>query len=83
MNDLRPISSCNVSYKFISRLLVNRLRMVPPKLISLLQIVFVPHRDIHDNILIAHETFYAFHKKGEKQVMAIKLEMEKAYDRLE
>lgn len=57
--------------------------MVPPKLISLLQIVFVPHRDIHDNILIAHETFSAFHKKGEKQVMAIKLEMEKAYDRLE
>lgn len=49
VSDCRPISLCNVSYKFISKLLANRLCMVP-SLIFPLQSAFVPNLDIHDNI---------------------------------
>lgn len=41
VNDFRPIIICNVSYKFISKLVANRLRAILPKIISPLQIVFV------------------------------------------
>ena len=41
-------------------------------------------RSIHDNILIAHEVFHSFRsKKGKEGWMAVKLDMEKAYDRIE
>ncbi|XP_010682145.3 uncharacterized protein LOC104897032 [Beta vulgaris subsp. vulgaris] len=45
---------------------------------------FVPERLIQDNILLAHEVFHSFkNKKGREGWVAIKLDMEKAYDRLE
>lgn len=54
VNDLRPISLCNVAYKFISKVLAKRLRDILPTIISALQSAFVPNIDIHDNLLIAH-----------------------------
>lgn len=55
--------------------------MILSKIISLLQGAFVPGRDIHDNILVAHEILNSFSKKKNKhRYMAIKLDMEKAYD---
>ncbi|XP_057251441.1 uncharacterized protein LOC130591711 [Beta vulgaris subsp. vulgaris] len=54
------------------------------KIIHPLQGAFVPERLIQDNILIAHEVFHSFSKKsGSEGWIAIKLDMEKAYDRLE
>lgn len=66
VNDFTPVSKCNVSYKFISKLLANRLKEVLPKLISPLWSVFVLNRDIHDNNLIAHKTFFNFERKRTK-----------------
>nr|KYP56170.1 hypothetical protein KK1_002407 [Cajanus cajan] len=44
---------------------------------------FVPHRQTTDNIIIAHEVIHSMrHKKGKKRWMAIKIDIEKAYDRL-
>lgn len=37
---IRHINICNLYYKFISKLLANRLRLVLPKIISSLQSVF-------------------------------------------
>lgn len=48
------------------------------------QAAFVPHRAISDNIIINYEImFYMKNKKGSKGVMAIKVDLAKAYDRIE
>ena len=49
-----------------------------------LQGAFVPERLIQDNVLFAHEVFHSLKKKsGSQGWLDIKLDMEKAYDRLE
>jgi len=53
------------------------------RIISLVQSAFVPKRAIHDNILVAHETMNKFNNmKGKQAHIALKLDMEKTYDRL-
>lgn len=81
----RPISLCNNSYKILSKLLANRLKPILPFLISHNQNAFVPDRLIQDNILLAHESFhYLKHKtEGGNHEFGLKLDMNKAYDRVE
>jgi len=80
----RPISLCNTLYKIIAKILVNRMRPILQHLIHPCQSAFVPDRAIHDNILVAHEIMNKFrHYKGKKGFVALKIDMEKAYDRIE
>ena len=75
---------CNVLYKIISKLLANRLKQILPKLISPWQTAFVPSRKIQENTFLAQEILHDMRKKrGKKGWMGLKIDMEKAYDRLE
>jgi hypothetical protein len=72
-------------YKIISKVLANRLKLVLPHIISLEQSAFIPRRIITDNILVGFETLHTMDTrlKGKEGFMALKLDMSKAYDRLE
>jgi hypothetical protein len=83
-NQFKPISLCNIVYKIISKILANRLKVHLPKIISPLQSAFVPNRNIQDNTILAHELLHFFKaKRGKGGFMFLKMDMEKAFDRME
>ncbi|GJU10751.1 ribonuclease H [Tanacetum coccineum] len=85
LKDLHPISLCNVLYKIILKVLVSRIKPILPNIIQENQSAFVSDRVITDNAIIAFEVFHWLKKKkdGRKGALALKIDMSKAYDRVE
>jgi hypothetical protein len=85
VTEFRPISLCNVIYKVLAKCLVNRLRPLLDDIISPNQSAFVPGRLITDNALVAFECFHYIQqeKDPEKSFCAYKLDLSKAYDRVD
>lgn len=83
--DFFPISLCNVIYRIISKTIANCLKKILLKLVSETQSAFMSDRLITDNILIAFETLHHLKnkRKGQPGFMALKLDMSKAYNRVE
>lgn len=80
----RPISLYNVAYKIIAKLLANRLQLVIHKILSHSQSAFVLGRRIQDNIILVNEIMHTLKKKrGRGSLMALKIDIEKAYDKVD
>jgi hypothetical protein len=84
VTQFRPIRLAYFTYKIISKILANRLKPLLQKIISPNKSAFLPGRSIQDNSILAHEIFHSMKKKkGNGALMALKLNMEKAFDRME
>ncbi|KAL2621738.1 hypothetical protein R1flu_001943 [Riccia fluitans] len=77
----RPLTLLNSGYKLVSKLMANRMRRVLPEIADIQQNGFVQGRKITDsvlNFLICQE----WAKKSQQEALFIKLDFEKAYDRV-
>jgi hypothetical protein len=82
VHQFRPISLCNIIYKIISKILANKFKGLH-HFISPHQSAFVPTITIQDNTIMAHEHFHTVNSNtGRGGLMAIKIDMEKAFDRM-
>ncbi|KAG7576302.1 Ribonuclease H domain [Arabidopsis thaliana x Arabidopsis arenosa] len=83
ITQFRPVSLCNVLFKVITKMMVIRLKSVISKLIGPAQASFIPGRLGIDNIVVVQEAVHSMRrKKGRKGWMLLKLDLEKAYDRI-
>ena len=84
LGNYRPISLCYAVYKVVTKIIVARLLPYLDKLISPMQTTFVTRCKGIDNIIIAQEIIHSLQKKkGRTGYMTLKIDLEKAYDKLE
>ncbi|XP_060965763.1 uncharacterized protein LOC133034618 [Cannabis sativa] len=85
MKDLRPIALCNVLYKIVTKVMTNRMKPFMDSIVADSQSAFIPNRLISDNIMVSFEVLHYLKRKrqGKTGCMALKLDMSKAYDRIE
>ncbi|XP_050238237.1 uncharacterized protein LOC126687724 [Mercurialis annua] len=80
LSDFRPISCCNVIYKCITKIIASRMRGYLDYFINHAQSAFVPMRKISDNVLLAHELVFNYHRANGRNDCARKIDLRKAYD---
>lgn len=85
MAHLRLISLCNVLMRLISKVLANRLKVLLPRIISPNHTAFVRSKLISDNLITASEFVNPLSRwrTAKKGFLSLKLDMSKAYDRIE
>ncbi|XP_011627897.1 uncharacterized protein LOC105421599 [Amborella trichopoda] len=82
LRDIRPISLLSSLYKIIDKMLAERLKVVLPDIIFCPQSAFIKDRLITDSVLVTQECIHSRILSHEAGVV-IKLDLEKAYDRVE
>ncbi|RVX09051.1 Transposon TX1 uncharacterized 149 kDa protein [Vitis vinifera] len=82
LRDYRPISLVGSLYKWLAKILANRLKKVVGKVVSKAQGAFVEGRQILDAVLIANEAIDWTLKNNESGILC-KLDIEKAYDKVD
>ncbi|XP_072074409.1 uncharacterized protein [Arachis hypogaea] len=84
LREFRPISLCNVIYKIVTKVLVNRFRPFLSEIIGPLQGGFIRGRETTENIIIAQEIMHFMRNtKSRKGTMVFKIDLEKAYDKVD
>lgn len=82
---IHPISLCKVLYKIIAKSKANHLQSVIRRIIDEAQSAFILYKVLSENILIAHDILHTLRQKriGKKGFMVLKLDMRKAFDKVE
>jgi hypothetical protein len=80
MNDFRPISCCNMMYKCISKVIMNRSKGIFPEVIGLVQTIFFSGRQISDVILLTQDLIHIYHLVSVIPRCALKIDIRKAVD---
>ena len=85
MGNLRPILLCNVLYRIVAKILETKLKKVLSKVVSKFQGAFLLGRSITDNTLLSFEILHFLNRitQGKYGYVALKVDMAKAYDRIE
>jgi hypothetical protein len=81
MNKIRPISLLNYSYKIFTKVLTDRISKVADRLVTGNQTTFIKGRYILESVVTTHEVIHSVHH-GKKQGLVLKLDYEKAYDKV-
>jgi hypothetical protein len=81
MKHFRPISLINCSFKIFSKVMTGRLGGVSQRLVSHNQSAFIKGRYILESVVTAHEVVHSVHKSQQPGII-LKLDYEKAYDRV-
>ena len=85
ITEFRPISLGNIVSRIVSKVLANWIKIILPNVISDSQSAFVPGRNITDNTTVAFEMLHRMRnrRRGKTGYMAVKLDINKAYDPVE
>ena len=81
VRDFRPISLLGGVYKIVAKVLANRIRLLIPKLVHPNQAGFVHGHSLAESCLSVWAGVEESHKQGD--FILLKVDFEKAYDRLE
>lgn len=80
MSEFRPIKCCNILYKCMTQIPVNRLEGCLEEFVSNIQTAFVPGRNIAENVLSAQEHIKNYPREVGQARCTIKVDLMKAYD---
>lgn len=84
VNNLRPITLCNVVCKIITKIIVNRLRLLLSKIVGPWQANFMPGCQTKNNMIVTQKIIHSLERhKGKFGGIIWKIDLEKAYERIE
>lgn len=83
VEQFRPIAIAILKFKVISNILADRLSSIMSAIISIQQRGFIKGRSIKDCICLTYEVVNVLHKKTFGGNLALKIDMEKAFDTLD
>lgn len=83
IKSFRPISLCNGIMKLVTKFIINRLKETWKMIISPVQASFIPGRQGIDNVVLCQEVLHSLrYTSSKKGGVVLKLDLEKAYDRM-
>jgi hypothetical protein len=83
VNDYTPIAIANFKFKFISKIIADRLASVMPAITSIQQRGFIKGRSIKDCICLTSEAINVLQKRSFGGNLAIKVDIAKAFDTIQ